>query len=72
MIERTMNKNTSVKLPKLNWKTATCEVCGKSFDYMTKRKPRTCNSGDCQYKFHYKIDVTSWATHQPNLFDAKK
>lgn len=59
------------KLPKLNWQKTSCEVCGKTFDYLTKKRPRICKNGDCQYKFHYKIDETKWASYQPGLFDPK-
>jgi len=62
------DKKTS--LPKLNWRTTTCEVCGKPFDYLSKKRPKTCNDGNCQYKFHYQIDKKSWATYQPTLFDS--
>jgi len=60
------------KLPQLNWKQATCEVCGKEFDYFTPKRPRVCKNGDCKYKFHYKIDEKSWVSYQPTLFDTNK
>jgi len=53
-----------------HWKTATCEVCGRSFDYLSPRRPRTCPDGECRYKYHYKIEPHSWASYQPTLFDA--
>jgi len=56
-------------LPKLQWKTSTCEVCGKPFDYLSQKRPKICKNGDCQYKFHYKINEKSWATYQPSFFD---
>lgn len=58
-----------INLPKLNWKKATCEVCGQSFDYTGQRQPRTCKNGDCLYKFQYQINTDQWASHQPTLFD---
>lgn len=62
--------NRKLTLPKVAWKTATCEVCGEPFDYMGKRRPHTCQTGECRYKYHYKIEPKSWATYQPTLFDA--
>jgi hypothetical protein len=64
-----MSNDSKKVMPKLDWKTTTCEVCGNSVDYLSKRRPKTCNNGECQYKFHYKINKSSWATHQPSLFD---
>ena len=62
--------NPTATLPNLNWKKASCEVCGETFDYIKKRRPHTCNKGDCQYKYQYRIDEDTWATHQPDLFEA--
>ena len=68
-----MSKNGhSLSLPSLKWKQATCEVCGETFDYSSKRRPPTCKKGECKYKFEYKIDPQSWASHQPELFDSAK
>ena len=61
--------NNSPSLPDMDWKQATCEVCGDSFDYSTKRRPHTCRKGECKYKYEYKIDEQTWASHQPGLFD---
>ena len=61
--------NHGLSLPKMNWKKATCEVCGEAFDYSSKRPPHTCKKGECKYKYEYKIDPQSWASHQPELFD---
>jgi len=58
------------EIPDLPWRKATCEVCGASFDYLKRRKPHTCNRGECRYKFENEIDRTSWASYQPTLFDA--
>lgn len=63
-----MNKEKHTT-PKLDWKTTTCVVCGKPVDYISKQRPKTCRGGECEYKFHYKIDPKKWATYQPNLFD---
>ena len=57
---------------KHNWKRTTCLVCGKTVDYLSKRPPKTCKGGDCEYKYHYKIDEKKWVTYQPNLFDPAK
>jgi len=68
------NKNPSQlgnpSLPKFEWKKATCVVCGESFDYLSKRRPATCRSGECRYRYHYKIDREQWADYQPSLFDS--
>ena len=65
-----MSGNTKkTSLPKLQWKTATCEVCGNPFDYLSQKRPKICKNGDCQYKYHYKINEKSWATYQPSFFD---
>jgi hypothetical protein len=56
----------------MNWKQATCEVCGETFDYSNKRRPATCKKGECKYKYEYKIDPQGWASHQPGLFDDAK
>ncbi|MCK4633156.1 MAG: hypothetical protein KAT79_07770 [candidate division Zixibacteria bacterium] len=65
-----MSKERSkLSLPKLSWQRSVCEVCGKAFDYPGKRKPHTCNSGECRHKYHYKIDPTTWASYAPTLFD---
>lgn len=57
-----------ISLPDLNWKTATCVVCGKPFDYHGRRKPKTCRNGACRYRYEYKIEPEKWAGHQNNLF----
>jgi hypothetical protein len=62
-------ENNSPSLPDLNWKQARCDVCGETFDYMSKRRPPTCKKGECKYKYEYKIDPQTWASHQPGLFD---
>jgi hypothetical protein len=51
------------------WKTATCEVCGRTFDYLKKGRPKTCPDGVCRYRYHHKIDPHTWANYQPTLFD---
>ncbi len=48
----------------MNWQKATCEVCGASFDHLKKRRPHTCNNGECQYKYHYQVDRREWASYQ--------
>lgn len=58
-----------ISLPKLDWKKATCEVCGETFDYTGQRRPHTCKKGDCKYKYQYKIESETWARHQPTLFE---
>jgi hypothetical protein len=58
-------------LPKIEWKTAECEVCGKPFDYSSKKRPHVCRDGTCRYKWEHKIDPDSWARHQPTLFESK-
>ncbi|HKK21115.1 MAG TPA: hypothetical protein VJ983_06560 [candidate division Zixibacteria bacterium] len=60
----------SLTLPQLNWKKATCEVCGDNFDYIGKKRPHTCKKGECLYKFQYNINPQTWASHQPGLFEA--
>ena len=65
---RTSEKSKLV-LPDFQWKTTTCEVCGCAFDYLSKRRPHTCRSGECRYKYHFNIDRRSWASYQPTLFD---
>ena len=65
----TSDTNNSASLPKLSWKTTTCEVCGASFDYISRRKPHVCKQGDCIYKYEYKIEPHTWASYQPTLFD---
>jgi len=57
------------KMPKLDWKTATCEVCGRTFEYLGQRKPHTCKDGECLYKFQHRIEPEKWASYQPTLFD---
>lgn len=70
VIARIMSEpRRKLTLPKVDWKTATCEVCGEPFDYMGKRRPHTCQTGECRYKYHYKIEPKTWATYQPTLFD---
>ncbi len=64
-----MSDQTKTKLPKLQWKTSTCKVCGKPFDYLSHKRPQICKNGDCQYKYHYKINEKDWAAYQLNLFD---
>ncbi|MBD3333625.1 hypothetical protein GF356_12315 [candidate division GN15 bacterium] len=56
-------------LPDQPWRTATCCVCGRSFDYLTSRRPATCRDGECRYKYHYRIAPKTWANYQPSLFD---
>ena len=63
------SEKRGLSMPDLEWKQATCEVCGETFDYMKKRRPPTCQKGECKYKYEYKIDQQSWASHQPGLFD---
>ena len=63
------NSLPKLTLPDLDWKTATCEVCGKPFDYLGKRRPHTCKDGNCRYVYANKINPDKWATHQPGLFE---
>ena len=56
-------------MPKLDWKATTCEVCGRSFEYIGKKKPHICKDGECIYKYQHKIDPEKWASYQPTLFD---
>lgn len=63
-----MNKRSDAKLPKLDWKRTTCPVCGRTFEYSSKRAPKVCRDGTCRYKFEYQIDPTSWASYEPDLF----
>ncbi len=65
----TTKPDRRIVLPDLDWKTATCPVCGDGFDYLTKRRPRTCNKGECLYRYHYEIEKNRWVGHQPDLFD---
>ena len=58
-----------IKLPEFSWQTATCPVCGETFDYLSRRRPRTCNTGECRYKYHYGVDKKDWASYQPTLFE---
>ncbi len=61
---------TEIKLPELAWKRATCEVCGESFEYLGKRQPHTCKTGECIYRFKHLIEPAAWASYQPTLFDS--
>lgn len=61
--------DNSPRLPKLDWKHATCDVCGQTFDYISRRRPHVCKRGECRYKFEYKIEPQKWASYQPTLFD---
>ena len=58
-----------LSLPQLDWKTATCRVCGNSFDYLGKRRPPTCKNGDCRYRWEHRINPHTWAGHQIGLFE---
>jgi len=58
-----------LETPDLIWRRTTCRVCGKGFDYSSRRAPAVCRDGDCRYKYHYKIEPQTWADHQPTLFD---
>lgn len=69
MSNKEATSTATIGLPKLSWKSATCEVCGRSFDYLGKRRPHACKNGDCQYKYSYKIAPETWFSHQPGLFD---
>ena len=62
------NDKPEIKMPDLDWKVGECEVCGKPFKFLGKRKPHTCRDGECRYKFDYKISPENWASHQPDLF----
>ena len=64
-----IDKKKTINLPKINWKSSVCEVCGETFDYMSKKRPKVCKKGECQYKYHYNIDRHSWAGHQFSLFE---
>jgi len=59
----------SASIPQLVWRKATCRVCGETFDYSSRRAPATCRKGECLYKYHYKIEMETWADYQPTLFD---
>lgn len=63
------DKQPRLELPKLDWKTTTCVVCGQAFDYLGKRRPATCQHGKCKYIHHYKIAPSTWASHQLNMFE---
>ncbi len=63
-----MMKN-KVSLPDYAWKKATCVVCGKTFEYLTAKRPPTCKNGECIHTYHYNIDPPKWANYQPTLFD---
>ncbi|MDF1544376.1 MAG: hypothetical protein P1R58_04660 [bacterium] len=63
------DSDNQIRLPQVDWHKATCTVCGRSFDYCSKRRPATCKNGDCLHKYHFQIDRTKWADHQPSLFD---
>ncbi len=65
----TTTDKPKISMPTLDWKTATCIVCGKPFDYHGKKKPKICRDGGCRYKFEYNIDPDKWAGHQSGLFD---
>lgn len=65
----TDKKNPAPQLPRLDWKTATCEVCGRAFEYIGKKKPHICKDGECIYKFQHQIEPEKWASYQPTLFD---
>jgi hypothetical protein len=62
----------SFQLPPVQWRTATCPVCGQPFKYLSKNRPRTCRDGDCLYKYHYQIDRERWADYQPTFFDQER
>lgn len=64
-----IDKPPRLTLPDLDWKTTTCVVCGQPFDYLGKRRPRTCKNGRCRYIHHYRIAPETWANHQLSLFD---
>ncbi|MEW6049754.1 MAG: hypothetical protein AB1644_01655 [Candidatus Zixiibacteriota bacterium] len=57
----------NIKLPDLPWKRNTCPVCGRSFQHLSRSRPRTCRSGECRYKYDYKIDRENWADYQPTF-----
>lgn len=57
---------SKVKLPKIDWKTAVCPVCGSSHDYI-RRKPRTCKNGECIHKYQFKIDVENWDVNKKEI-----
>jgi len=63
------HKKLSPKLPSMDWKSATCEVCGEVFEYFGKKRPHTCKNGDCRYRYEHQIEPKTWASYQPNLFD---
>ena len=65
-------KMPKLTLPSLDWKSATCEVCGKTFDYLGKRRPHTCKDGNCRYMYEHKISPEKWASHQPGLFETTR
>jgi len=56
-------------MPRQDWRQATCQVCGRSFDYLGTRRPKVCRAPECRYKHQYKIDRKLWADYQPSLFD---
>lgn len=47
-------------MPKIDWNTSSCPVCGNSYDWLSK-KPKTCSQMECIYKYQHKIDVHLWA-----------
>lgn len=48
------------KIKDFRWKNKVCPVCGKTFEYLRGKNPRTCSNSDCQYKYRYRIDVSEW------------
>ena len=66
------DKMPKLTLPQLDWKSSTCEVCGKPFDYLGKRRPHVCKDGNCRYTYENKINPEKWAAHQPGLFETSR
>ena len=66
------DSRAEIEMPSIAWKRATCVVCGQTFDYLSARRPPTCNMGECRYKYHYGVEKNGWANHQPDLFGERR
>ncbi len=57
-----------LNMPDLPRHKTICEVCGREFSFYGKRRPHTCNDGECRHAYHYNIRPDTWANHQFDLF----
>jgi len=48
------------KIKDFRWKKKVCPVCGKTFDHLRSKNPKTCNDPICQYNYRYRINVSEW------------